>query len=93
MTASDSECSITLSPVSVASIGLVSDDRGLSLRFPRFMHIREDKKVTDASTAEFLASMWRSQESRGKNPKGIDDGDLVDVSPEASEVEKDEYDE
>ena len=82
--------SITLSPVSVASKGLISDDRGLSLRFPRFIRLREDKKVSDASTPEFLAGMWRSQESRGKDSKGIDDGELVDVSPEVSEVE-DEY--
>ena len=85
--------SITLSQVSVASLGLVSDERGLSLRFPRFIRLREDKTVFDASTPAFLAKMWENQESRGKVTKGIDDGELVDVSPEASEVEEDEYDE
>lgn len=85
--------SITLSPISVASLGLVSDDRGLSLRFPRFIRLREDKSVSDASTPAFLAEMWKRQENRGKVTKGIDDGELVDVSPEASEVEEDGYDE
>lgn len=80
--------SITLSPVSAAALGLVSQDRGLSLRFPRFIRVREDKGITDASSPEFLASMWRKQESRGKNTAGKDDGDLIDASPEMSEAEE-----
>lgn len=85
--------SITLSPVSAAALGLVSQDRGLSIRFPRFLRVREDKGISDASTPEFLASMWRKQESRGKDTAGMDDGDLIDASPEVSEVEGDEEDE
>ena len=82
--------SITLSPVSVAALGLISQDRGLSLRFPRFMRVREDKRITDASTPDFLASMWQKQDNRGKNTTGLDDGDLVDVSLESSEIEEEE---
>ncbi|KAL1873606.1 hypothetical protein VTK73DRAFT_848 [Phialemonium thermophilum] len=55
---------ITLSPTYTAAIGLVSDERGLSLRFPRFLRKREDKGIEEASTSEFLASLWRKQESR-----------------------------
>ncbi|OCB86868.1 ATP-dependent DNA ligase [Sanghuangporus baumii] len=79
---------ITLSPVSAAALGLVSRDRGLSLRFPRFIHVREDKGITDASSPEFLASMWRKQENRGKNTAGKDEGELIDASPEISEAEE-----
>ncbi|KAH8119249.1 ATP-dependent DNA ligase [Phellopilus nigrolimitatus] len=82
---------ITLSPVSVAARGLVSKERGLSLRFPRFIRLREDKGLTDASSPEFLAMMWEKQENKGKKSKGIDDGELIDVSPEVSDVEEDEY--
>ena len=71
--------SITLSPVSVAARGLVSEDRGLSLRFPRFIRTRQDKSLEGASTPEFLASMWRKQEARGTQRKAADDGDLVDA--------------
>lgn len=55
---------ITLSPVYTAAIGLVSDERGLSMRFPRFLKVREDKSIEEASTAEFLANLYRKQESR-----------------------------
>jgi hypothetical protein len=68
-------CSITLSPVSQAAKGLVGD-RGLSLRFPRFIRVREDKAITDASGPEFLAGIWRKQE--GKRG-GADEGELVDA--------------
>ncbi|KYK54753.1 DNA ligase I [Drechmeria coniospora] len=55
---------ITLSPTYRAAIGLVSDERGLSLRFPRFLKRREDKGIDEASTNEFLARLWRKQEAR-----------------------------
>lgn len=71
--------SITISPVSVAALGLVSQTRGLSLRFPRFISIREDKGIENASDPEFLAKMYRDQQSAGKDQTGADEGELVDV--------------
>ena len=82
--------SITISPVSVAALGLVSQARGLSLRFPRFMSIREDKGVEDASTPEFLANMYRTQQATGKDQAGADEGELVDVALEDDEREEEE---
>ncbi|OBT64105.1 hypothetical protein VE03_06240 [Pseudogymnoascus sp. 23342-1-I1] len=55
---------ITISPVYTAAIGLVSEEKGLSLRFPRFLKKREDKGIDEASTSDFLASLWRKQEAR-----------------------------
>ncbi|KZT08332.1 ATP-dependent DNA ligase [Laetiporus sulphureus 93-53] len=78
---------VTVSPVSVAALGLVNPKRGLSVRFPRFMRIREDKGLEDASTPGFLADMYRRQQATGKDQAGADDGELVDVSEESS-VEK-----
>lgn len=57
---------VTLSPVYTAAIGLVSEERGLSLRFPRFLKKREDKGIDEASTSDFLAGLWRKQEERGR---------------------------
>ena len=56
---------ITKSPTYLAAIGLVDEDRGLSMRFPRFLKTREDKGIDEASTADFLAELWWKQEARG----------------------------
>ncbi|OQD99589.1 hypothetical protein PENSOL_c006G04128 [Penicillium solitum] len=52
---------ITLSPTYPAAIGLVSDERGLSLRFPRFIKVREDKSIDEATSSDYLALLWRKQ--------------------------------
>ena len=57
---------ITLSPTYRAAIGLVSEERGLSLRFPRFLKVREDKSIEEASTGDDLAVLWRKQVERSK---------------------------
>lgn len=52
----------------------------MSLRFPRFIRVRDDKGITNANTPEFLVRLWKTQEARGKKVvAGVDDGDLVDV--------------
>jgi DNA ligase 1 len=55
---------ITLSPTYTAAIGLVSEERGLSMRFPRFLKVREDKSIEEASTSDFLAGLFRKQEAK-----------------------------
>ncbi|KAJ5235571.1 uncharacterized protein N7469_004739 [Penicillium citrinum] len=55
---------ITLSPTYPAAIGLVSEERGLSLRFPRFLKAREDKSIDEATTSDYLALLWRKQAER-----------------------------
>ncbi|TAQ87616.1 hypothetical protein B7494_g4066 [Chlorociboria aeruginascens] len=55
---------LTLSPVYSAARGLVSEERGLSMRFPRFLRKREDKGIEEASTSEFLAGLYRKQEEK-----------------------------
>ncbi|CAK7211424.1 hypothetical protein SEUCBS140593_001167 [Sporothrix eucalyptigena] len=71
---------ITLSPTYTAAIGLVNESRGLSLRFPRFLGKREDKGIDEASTSEFLASLYRKQDARAPNTSG-------DTSKDAEEEE------
>lgn len=61
---------ITLSPTYTAAIGLISDERGLSLRFPRFLKKRDDKSIDEASTNEFLAGLWRKQEAKAEPADG-----------------------
>ncbi|KAI0892349.1 ATP-dependent DNA ligase [Annulohypoxylon nitens] len=70
----------TLSPTYTASIGLVSQERGLSLRFPRFLKKREDKGIEEASSSEFLAGLYRKQEA--KAPTAPADQDIGDDDDE-----------
>ena len=85
--------SLTISPTSVAAQGYVSQDRtkGISLRFPRFIRVREDKGIHDASDPSFIAKLWQLQEQKGgQGHKGADDGELVDYVEEEEEVEEDD---
>lgn len=72
---------ITKSPTYLAAIGLVDEDRGLSMRFPRFLKVREDKGIDEASTADFLAELWFKQEAKGTG---------VSAKVEAKEEDDDE---
>lgn len=73
-------------------MGLVHNSRGLSLRFPRFIKIREDKTIEQASDADFLANMWKTQQGKQRNEKGADEGDLMDVELEDDFSEEGESD-
>lgn len=63
---------ITLSPTYTAAIGLVTEERGLSPPFLRFLKVREDESIDEATSPDYLASLWRKQMEKVK-VKG-DDG-------------------
>nr|POE96920.1 dna ligase 3 [Quercus suber] len=69
---------ITLSPTYTAAIGLVSEERGLSMRFPRFLKVREDKSIEEASTNDFLAGLYRKQELKAPQQGKVEDAELDD---------------
>ncbi|KAH6623353.1 hypothetical protein F5144DRAFT_359001 [Chaetomium tenue] len=73
---------VTVSPTYTAAIGLVKEDRGLSLRFPRFLRKREDKGIEEASTSEFLAGLWRKQEAKAPGVGEKKGGDGVEEAEE-----------
>jgi len=78
---------VSLSPTYTAGIGLVSEERGLSLRFPRFLKTREgDKGIEEASTVDFLAELYRKQEARvvvGENGKSRQEKNIKEENEES----------
>lgn len=55
---------LTVSPVHQAALGMVHISKGVGLRFPRFIRVREDKDPVDATTPDVIADLFLKQNRR-----------------------------
>lgn len=65
---------LSISPVHKAGLGLVDETKGISIRFPRLVRVRDDKGPEDSTSPEQIAEMYRQQAVLQQTQKGGGDG-------------------
>merc|ERR1719327_978998 len=64
---------LSISPVHTSAMGLKADGKGIGLRFPRFLRIRDDKSPEEATGSDQIVDMFEAQASVGGAGKDDDD--------------------
>ena len=60
---------IQISPLYTCGFGLCQESRGLGLRFPRFLKLRDDKDAEDCTASSQIVEMYNQQPAVMNNEK------------------------
>jgi DNA ligase-1 len=52
---------LSLSPTHLCAENVLDQGKGIALRFPRFLRVRDDKTVQDTTSPEQMVEMYSSQ--------------------------------
>ena len=52
---------LQVSPIYQSCRHLLGQDRGIGLRFPRLIKVRDDKKPEEATTSQFIYDIYKEQ--------------------------------
>ncbi|KAG0459179.1 hypothetical protein HPP92_022307 [Vanilla planifolia] len=66
---------LSISPVHRAASGVVDPNKGISLRFPRLVRVRDDKNPEQATNSDQVAEMYRAQKINHMHNNKEDDDD------------------
>ena len=66
---------LSVSPAHKAAFGCIEAGKGISIRFPRLLRVRDDKRPEDATSADQVADMYKRQTLAQKAGGGKDGDD------------------
>ena len=64
---------LSSSPMYCAALGGPEPNKGIALRFPRFIRERDDKQIEDATSSEMILEFFRAQPSILNKDAGEED--------------------
>ena len=67
---------LSLSPIYQAASGEVEPDKGIALRFPRFIRHRDDKTIEQATNNEQIVEFYKAQAAVNIDFNANDDFDF-----------------